>query len=454
MTFFLKKISNLSSESFISDGDNYYDYKTINEKIEKLKYKHKLDGLILNVATNSLDFLIGYLFFFESSSPQLMIDRHVGIKNLNLLVIKFKPSFIFIPVNFKNYFECEIVFELEDYVLIRTNYNSVNIDKKIAFLMPTSGSTGDQKFAKISFNNVKNNTKNILKYLKLKNSDCTITTLQPSYSYGISVLNTHLLAKSSIILTDYTLVQKEFWRLYNKYPITNFNGVPILYNFLIKFGLNKLYKKSLKFFTSAGGSLDKKILIELINFIEKKKLKYYSMYGQTEASPRISFLLYPNFKNKIESIGKAIPGGKLSIKNKELIYKGKNIFGGYANNWKDLSKFRSKNNLNTGDLGYHDKNGFFYITGRVKRIAKIYGIRISLDLVEKQLKDLGIQCAIISKNNIIYIHLIKKINHDKIFINLFENFKITKNILKIKYIKKFPNTKNNKINYTILEKKA
>jgi len=416
MSFFFNSISNSRNKSFITDGNSSYNYKDINDKINKLKKDYKIEGLILNITKNTIDFLVGYLYFFEISKPQLLIDQQTGIKSILQLIKRFKPNYLFIPNNIKDEFNYKKIFELKQYVLLKTNFNEIKLNRNIAFLMPTSGSTGEQKFAKISFNNIKSNTENIIKYLKLNNNDCTITTLQPSYSYGMSILNTHILAKSSIILTDKTLVQKEFWQLYKKFPITNFNGVPILYEFIIKFGLKNFNKNNLKFLTSAGGALDRKTLIEIVKFCEENNIKYYSMYGQTEASPRISYLLYPEFKNKIGSIGKVIPGGSLSIKNDEIIYKGRNIFGGYSNGFKDLKTFKKKNILKTGDIGYQDNDGFIFITGRSKRIAKLFGVRLNLDLIENSLKNKSIKCAIISiKNNMFFTrriwHLRDEINH-------------------------------------------
>ena len=453
MSFFFNTISGSRNKSFITDGDKSCDYKDINYKIKKLKKDYEIEGLILNITKNTIDFLIGYLYFFEISKPQLLIDQQTGIKSILQLIKRFKPNYLFIPNNIKDKFNYKKIFEIGQYVLLKTNFSKVKLNKDIAFLMPTSGSTGEQKFAKISFNNIKSNTKNIIKYLKLNINDCTITTLQPSYSYGMSILNTHILAKSSIILTDKTLVQKEFWELYKKFPITNFNGVPILYEFMSKFGLKNLYKDNLKFLTSAGGALDQKTLIEIVKFCEENKIKYYSMYGQTEASPRISYLLYPDFKDKIGSIGKAIPGGSLSIKNNEIIYTGSNIFGGYSNGYKDLKTFKKKYMLKTGDIGYQDNDGFIFITGRSKRIAKLFGVRLNLDLIENSLKNKSIKCAIIStKNKVIIFHTNKTIN-EEILEYLFEEFKILKTNVEFKHIKQIPKTKNNKINYSELEKK-
>ena len=453
MSFFFNTISSSRNKSFITDGEISYDYKDINKKIKKLKKNYKIEGLILNITKNTIDFLIGYLYFFETSKPQLLIDQQTGVKSILQLIRRFKPNYLFVPNNIKNEFNYKKIFEFGKYVLLKTNFGKIKINKNIAFLMPTSGSTGDQKFAKISFDNIKSNTKNIIKYLKLKNNDCTITTLQPSYSYGMSILNTHILAKSSIILTDKTLVQKEFWELYKKFPVTNFNGVPILYEFMIKFGLNNFDKDNLKFLTSAGGALDQKTLIEIIKFCEENKIKYYSMYGQTEASPRISYLLYPKYKNKIGSIGKVIQGGSLLIKKNEIIYKGSNIFGGYSNGRKDLKRFKKNGILKTGDIGYQDNDGFIFITGRSKRIAKLFGVRLNLDLIENNLKNKNIKCAIISiKSKVIIFHT-NKTNNKKILKYLFEEFKIIKTNVEFKHIKQIPKTKNNKINYNELEKK-
>ena len=121
------------------------------------------------------------------------------------------------------------------------------------------------------------------------------------------------------------------------------------------------------------------------------------MYGQAEASPRISMLLLKSAEKNNSCVGTPLRGGKISLKNKkynkyfktyegELIYEGKNVFAGYSNDYKDLkNEFRKIRTLNTGDIGYI-KNNKIYITGRKKRIIKIFGIRISLDQLERELR--------------------------------------------------------------------
>ena len=122
---------------------------------------------------------------------------------------------------------------------------------------------------------------------------------------------------------------------------------------------------------------------KIFAYCKKNKIKFIVMYGQTEASPRMSYLAWSKFSEKIGSIGKALDGSKFKILSKtgkqvkksfstgELIYFGKNVSLGYANNLEDLKKRDiNKGKLFTGDLAYKDNDDYFYIVGRKNRISK------------------------------------------------------------------------------------
>jgi acyl-coenzyme A synthetase/AMP-(fatty) acid ligase len=134
-------------------------------------------------------------------------------------------------------------------------------------------------------------------------------------------------------------------------------------------------------------------------YAERNNKRFFVMYGQTEATARISYVPYEKLKDKIGSIGIAIPGGRLSIfsdgteitqphQSGEIVYEGKNVMLGYAESINDLSKGDGLNGkLFTGDLGYKDEDGFFYVTGRMKRFIKMFGLRINLDEVQKMIEN-------------------------------------------------------------------
>ena len=210
----------------------------------------------------------------------------------------------------------------------------------------------------------------------------------------LSVINTHLEVGASIIISKTSLIEKEFWKTFKNSKVTSFNGVPYTYEMLIKIGLKNIKINTLKYLTHAGGKIEKRILKKILNFCNKNNLKFFSMYGQTEASPRISYLKPEFSKKKIGSIGKGIPGNKIYIVDRSgkkiskplwrgLVCNGKNVFMGYSKNYSDLNKANEKNyKLKTGDLGYFDKDGFFYLTSRINKIAKIFGNRIDLGTLE------------------------------------------------------------------------
>jgi acyl-CoA synthetase (AMP-forming)/AMP-acid ligase II len=184
------------------------------------------------------------------------------------------------------------------------------------------------------------------------------------------------------------------------------------------------------------------------------------MYGQTEASPRISYLEPKYNFTKIGSIGKPIPKCRMWIENSEgkkinevnkigeLIIKGKNVCMGYAKNINDLKKYdTNKGLLKTGDLAFIDKDKFFYLVGRKKRIIKIFGNRFSLDEIEKRIEKDGITIACKNINDEFYIYYENEKKKDDIIKKFTKITKQNKIDLRLILLKSFPRKLNGKIDY-------
>ena len=188
------------------------------------------------------------------------------------------------------------------------------------------------------------------------------------------------------------------------------------------------------------------------------------MYGQTEASPRMSYLDWKFAKSKLGSIGKSLNKTKLWIadkKNKkikkpgvigELIFEGPNVALGYSNNIFDLNKGdENKGVLKTGDLASMDTNGFIYIKGRINRIAKIYGNRVSLDELEEKMQTQNLNIVCRNNKDKIEIFYEKEYDQKNLLNKLSFLSALNKNIFEFKKVNKFPKTLSGKIDIQKLE---
>ena len=258
----------------------------------------------------------------------------------------------------------------------------------LALLLSTSGSTGSQKLVRLSYDAIDANAESIVQYLHLTERDRAISTLELSYSFGMSILNSHLAAGASMVLTHETLLSRGFWELAQTSGITSLSGVPSQFAMLRRAGLERRGIQSLRMLTQAGGNLSEPVKQEFKALSDRLGIEFFVMYGQTEAAPRISYVPPSKLESKLGSIGIPIPGGSLDLDaaTSELVYRGPNVMLGYAESRNDLARGDELHGvLRTGDIGRRDDDGFFYLTGRLKRFIKVSGARVNLDDVESML---------------------------------------------------------------------
>jgi long-chain acyl-CoA synthetase len=444
----------------IDENNNKFTYNNLIESIKKFNFIYKLNdqNLSILVAENCYSFIVIYFANLISKSKIILLHPNYFNSNSATIINNYKPDYIFIPNNIKKQksilrnIEKKIYGEYSVFILYQKKKKLIN--KELAIMLPTSGSIGKPKFVCLSYENLKNNTREIKRYLKINTQSSVITTLSPSYSYGLSIINSHVISGSKIILNNRSLIDAKFWKLLIENKINFFYGVPLMFEILFKSSKFFDQLKTIKTFACAGGHLNKEIKLRMLKVLNDKKI--FIMYGQTEASPRISYLDLSNNQDKLESIGKPLNGGKLWIENDkkelnnknsgELIYKGRNVMLFYANSRNDLSNLRKNDYiLKTNDLGYEDLEGFFYISGRKNRIAKINGVRVELDILEKDFKKYEIICVVLEK----YLYLCsKKDLNNQLILKISETYNLSINNIKIKKIDHIPLNNNNKIDYS------
>jgi len=169
-----------------------------------------------------------------------------------------------------------------------------------------------------------------------------------------------------------------------EHGVTSMAFVPSQYEMLRRLRFDPAKYPTLRTLTQAGGRLRTELVTEFAQKMATVGGRLFVMYGQTEAGPRMATLPSDRLADKLGSVGPALPGGTFTIENGEVVYRGPNVMMGYADTAADLAKGDEQGGvLHTGDLGRIDEDGFLHLTGRSKRMGKVFGVRINLDDVEK-----------------------------------------------------------------------
>ncbi|MGY3893995.1 AMP-binding protein [Aeromonas enterica] len=268
---------------------------------------------------------------------------------------------------------------------------------ELAVLLPTSGSMGSAKWVRLSGRNLAANAASIADYLALAAAERAITSLPLFYSYGLSVLNSHLLVGASLVQSEGSVLKRDFWQQVEQHGVSSFAGVPFTYQMLARLRFDWARYPSLQTLTQAGGRLEPALAQQFAEQALRLGRRFFVMYGQTEATARMAWLATHEVVTHPDAIGRAIPGGHFSLRELEggkpgegeLVYRGDNVMLGYATTVEDLVQGALLQELATGDLARCDEAGRYYICGRLSRFLKLFGKRVSLAEVESQLHRWG-----------------------------------------------------------------
>ena len=414
-------------------------------KIQKSIFlkKKKLIGICFE---NSENFLIIYLSIIKSGNTAVIFENGLSSERYIELLKKFNIN-IFITFkdfsnevlknNFKKDFKkkfmnCSNIFFYEKKLSYQKN-KLHNINDDVAVVLFTSGSSGEKKGVMLTHSNLIFNSTSILKILPIISTDIVNLILPVSYSFGLSILHTHIKVGAKIYLHNSPFVGSIIKEL-KKYKCTSFYGVPSTYEILLnKTSFIKEKFIHLRYLAQAGGKLE-------INFkkmlISKYINRFYVMYGTTEASPRLSYVPPNILHKKIDSIGIPIPGVKFTLlkykksNNMLLAVSGKNIMKGYLNDIKLTKKYKKKKYLITGDFAYKDNDGYYYLKGRSDKIIKRFGYKVNLDLIKSFVNKI---------NNVVNSELFLDNNKDLILlVQVSKNKNSIEKIVKLHLLKRFP----------------
>ncbi len=466
MKSFFNDLEYFSNSTVFSTKSEQTTYSDLVKEIDKFSFHVKTRELAFLLCENSIESVIGYLACLRTGVVPLLIGSSIDEGLLLNLIKTYRPNFIWTSRNLKSLNKkWKIVHTNRSYQLFEAlDHYEHSFNSDLALLLMTSGSTGSPVLVRISYQNLIDNTTSISQSLSISPKDIPITTLPMNYTYGLSIINSHLLNGCQIVLTEESILSKDFWDLINSKGVTTFGGVPYTYQMLKRLGFEKMSLPNITKLTQAGGKLELNLTGYFAEVCRQKGIQFYVMYGQTEATARMSCLPSNESIRKAGSIGLPISKGRFYLLNDagdeiynshevgELYYEGPNVSMGYAYSLADFSKSdENQGVLATGDMAKRDEDGYYYIVGRKKRFIKVFGNRVSLDEVENLTLKNGYSCVCTGIDDKLFIYTTQQDNKKELkdFVSI--KIGLHHSAIIIKYIPEFPRNDSGKILYSELQ---
>lgn len=416
--YFFESSKNLNKEFLLSSRESIGYKQIYSQSLRFANYLTTQIGTgknIILVSPNSAFFIITYLAILKSGNVAVPLNPEIEQSNFDYILNKCEPSLLLINKHAANRLQLNnhnLINEDELYKIVGedTEYNDISfvtVPDQLAEIIFTSGSTGEPKGVMISHKNLISNTDSIIEYLKLNENDIMLVVLPFYYCYGLSLLHTHLKVGGSIVLNNMFIMLGGVINDLKRFNCTGFAGVPSHFQILLR--KSDSFKTTdfpfLRYVTQAGGKLHNAFISEFIEVFPN--IKFNVMYGQTEATARLSWLPPEMLPEKIGSCGKAIPGVELKVigengesikpgETGEILASGDNIMLGYYKDSESTNNTIKEGWLHTGDLARVDEDGFIYLTARKKEIIKVGGRRVSPKEIEEVIVSMPevIDCSI------------------------------------------------------------
>jgi long-chain acyl-CoA synthetase len=278
-------------------------------------------------------------------------------------------------------------------------FHAVEVDPgQDAALMLTSGTTAQPRAVRITHRNIQANTDSIVEYLHLTEADRILSILPFYYCFGTSLLHTHLRAGGTLVLPRSFVYPEAALNLMEATACNGIAGVPSTYQTLLRnSSFPRRGLKCLRKIQQAGGKLPTLLIEELQAAVPDAQV--FVMYGQTEATARLSYLPPEFLKTKLGSVGRGIPGVRLRVVDEsgadvkpgevgEIVAWGDNISPGYLDDPEASSRRFINGALHSGDMATVDEEGFIFIVDRKDDFIKSLGHRVSSQKIEAYVVEL------------------------------------------------------------------
>jgi acyl-coenzyme A synthetase/AMP-(fatty) acid ligase len=439
-------------------------YGGLSDRAESISSEVEQRSLVFCFCTNTVESVTGYVALTGAGHVCLMLSDSLGAEKVDSLITTFRPNLLWCPADADNVPDLPVIAGMGTYQLRLNSGIPLDMHPDLSVLMSTSGSTGSPLMVRQSRLNLAANATSIVESLSLTAQDRALTTLPMNYTYGLSIVNSQLHCGGSLVVTEATLMDRRFWDLVGSSGATYFGGVPYTYEMLSRIGVKKLKDSSLRMLTQAGGRLKPELVESMHDQCSALGIDFVVMYGQTEATARMSVLQCGEIPGHSASIGKPVPGGAFRVvdldedievpsgETGELEFSGPNVTMGYASGETDLSRGDERGGaLRTGDLARVDDDGFFYIVGRRKRFVKLFGHRTNLDDVEHHLGSLGYEVACTGSDDRLQVNVVGDVDEQELLDATAAFVSTNKKAITVKRLEVIPRSDAGKVLYSAIE---
>lgn len=432
-------------------------------KESAIELEKKIHGrsLILILSENSVGSYLGYFCFTELQYAVLVLETGIKEEYCKEIIEKYKPSYLWAKEDWGKKLELDSLYMKYGFYLYRTKYESYDMNEDVGVILSTSGSTGSVKCVQLGYKGIKEHTKALADAIGFQRTDSAITTMPMAFVYGLSFVNIHIYKRTTLLLTTRGIMDKEFWIFFHQYKPTCISGLTIHYEMLSMMKFFEHDCEHMRIFTQGGDKFASKVKEKVKKYCDEFNKNCYVLYGQTETSGTCGCLELREDR-EINCIGKAISSGKFLLKNTEesidmigeLVYAGNCAMLSYITSSNDLKKsIVNDRTVDTGDIVRKDKDGYFYILGRKKRIIKLFGKRTNLDDIENYIMFHYVieECACLGEDEQLKVFVVwKSKNDESLQKDLSKFLQIKESMIQIQSIKKLPRNESGKILYSKL----
>jgi acyl-coenzyme A synthetase/AMP-(fatty) acid ligase len=423
-------------------ADSTLSYGALGRAVAESAQGIGADDLVAVVAAADVASLVAYLACQRVGRPVLLVDAQLPAERRLDLYDRYQVSVVF------------------DGQWRRLRPTGPQTHPELSLLLSTSGSTGAPKMVRLSRAAVHANASAIARYLSLRADDVAITSLPFHYSYGLSVVHSHLLVGGSIVVADLAVTQREFWELVRSRKVSNLAGVPVIYEWMRRLRVERMELPALRMLTQAGGRLAPDLVRWWAEAAGKKGWEFFVMYGQTEATARMAYLPPQLAAHHSDAIGLPIPGGAFALVGEggeilegsdqegELVFTGVNVMMGYAMEAADLARGDELGGvLHTGDIAARDSSGVYRIVGRKSRFLKVFGKRLALDHLEALLAERGLTVVVTGRDDFLIVVADDVRTADAAAVAVCDLAGLHRSVVNSMTMNEIPRTSSGKLNY-------